>query len=349
VMTLAVVILLLIFPIVMILNVKSFSVPPPFQLRVGKSLQVQHWLAIIGVEFSTLFGTFLLPKLSSILVSKYVTKRLMGSGLELSTLLNTQQSAPFPTQFRHGMKRLLGIRLVLPIFGVVLSIAYKFSFENVSIEDTIQISNVALVEAGDLSVQFDAPTQFTTNLLDLLGLGDETSIVFQNSTQIFLVGPALGLSATNSLLRGVLQTCHPHYYDRFAFSSSPTPSTEQIGNNSIRVQDSSGSSTVVDISFAADGSLAAGLGQLNPTSDSTKTAIYTEFVTVVRAICVGYVSWSRSDLYPIFNSKIPKTSTAPKQPFIRWRGNHLLSATLYLHSWDPRFQMLSKLVDKLME
>ena len=77
-----------------------------------------------------------------------------------------------------------------------------------------------------LSVQSDLPTQFTTNLLDLLGLGDETSIVFQNSTQIFLVGPALELSATNSLLRGVLQTCHPHYYDRFAFSSSLTPSTE---------------------------------------------------------------------------------------------------------------------------
>ena len=112
--SLAVVILLLIFPILMTPNVKSLSIPPPFQLRVGKSLQVQHWLAIIGVEFSTLFGTFLLPKLSSILVSKYVTKRLMGSGLELSTLLNTQQSAPFPTQFRHGMKRLLGIRLALP-------------------------------------------------------------------------------------------------------------------------------------------------------------------------------------------------------------------------------------------
>jgi hypothetical protein len=143
VMTLAVVILLLVFPILMISNVKSFSIPPPFQLRVGKSLQVQHWLAIIGVEFSTLFGMFLLPKLSSTLVSKYVTKRLMGSGLELSTLLNSQQSAPFPTQFRHGMKRLLGIRLALPIFGVALSIAYKFSFENVSIEDMIQISNVA--------------------------------------------------------------------------------------------------------------------------------------------------------------------------------------------------------------
>jgi hypothetical protein len=162
VMTLAVVILLLVFPILMISNVKSFSIPPPFELRVGKSLQVQHWLAIIGVEFSTLFGTFLLPKLSSILVSKYVTKRLMGSGLELSTLLNSQQSAPFPTQFRHGMKRLLGIRLALPIFGVALSIAYKFSFENVSTEDTIQISNVALVEAGD----FVGAIRFTYSVHD---------------------------------------------------------------------------------------------------------------------------------------------------------------------------------------
>jgi hypothetical protein len=219
----------------------------------------------------------------------------------------------------------------------------------VSIEDTIQISNVALVEAGDLSVQFDAPTQFTTNLLDLLGLGDETSIVFQNSTQIFLVGPALDLSATNSLLRGVLQTCHPHYYDRFAFSSSPTPSTEQIGNNSIRVQDSSGSSTVVDISFAADGSLAAGLGQLNPTSDPTKTAIYTEFVTVVRAICVGYVSWSRSDLYPISQLQDPQkvncTQAALHQ--MAWQSSPI--SKLHLHSWDPRFQVLGKLVDKLME
>jgi hypothetical protein len=160
--SLAVVILLLIFPILMTPNVKSLSIPPPFQLRVGKSLQVQHWLAIIGVEFSTLLGTFLLPKLSSILVSKYDTKRLMGSGLEWSTLLNSQQSAPFPTQFRHGMKGLLGTRLALPIFGVALSIAYKFSFENVSIEDTIRISNVALVEVDD----FVGEIRFTYSVHD---------------------------------------------------------------------------------------------------------------------------------------------------------------------------------------
>jgi hypothetical protein len=187
-----------------------------------------------------------------------------------------------------------------------------------------------LPEAGDLSVQFDSPAQFTTNLLDLLGLGDETSIVSQNSTQIFLVGPALELSATNSLLRGVLQTCHPHYYDQFAFSSSLTPSTEQIGNNSIRVQDSSGSSTVVDISFAADGSLAAGLGQLNPTADFTKTVIYTEFVTVVRDIFVGYVSWSRSDLYPISQLQDPQNVNCTKEALhqMAWQSSPISNITL---------------------
>jgi len=82
-----------------------------------------------------------------------------------SSYPSTSQSdswAPFPTQFRHGMKRLLGIRLALPIFGVALSIAYKFSFENVSTEDTIQISNVALVEAGD----FVGAIRFTYSVHD---------------------------------------------------------------------------------------------------------------------------------------------------------------------------------------
>jgi len=104
----------------------------------------------------------------------------------------------------------------------------------------------------------------------------------------------------------------------------------QIGNNSIRVQDSSGSSTVVDISFAADGSLAAGLGQLNPTADFTKTVIYTEFVTVVRDIFVGYVSWSRSDLYPISQLQDPQNVNCTQAALhqMAWQSSPISDITL---------------------
>ena len=98
-------------------------------LCVGSQLSVQSWLAIVGLEFA-LLGSFLLPKLTSIAVSKSLTRQLLTTGLPAGRLLNSSPDAPLLAQLR-GVKKVLVFRYGLMILVTAVSVIYKFSFVSV--------------------------------------------------------------------------------------------------------------------------------------------------------------------------------------------------------------------------
>jgi hypothetical protein len=88
---------------------------------VGGHLSVPAWLAIVGVEFS-LLGTAVIPRTASVLISKYLTTRLIQDGLPLSTLLNLHPSAPVRTQLQRGMKKVVFLRVLVAVLAGITEI-----------------------------------------------------------------------------------------------------------------------------------------------------------------------------------------------------------------------------------
>jgi hypothetical protein len=96
-------------------------------LCVGHDYSISIWLAIIGIEFS-ISGTLILPRLHALVVSKILTRKLLNGDVKLSTILNSQSTAPILTQARYGLRRLFIWRVLILLVVAAASVSYKFSF-----------------------------------------------------------------------------------------------------------------------------------------------------------------------------------------------------------------------------
>ncbi|MCJ1394154.1 hypothetical protein MMC18_007032 [Xylographa bjoerkii] len=299
--------LLILSAVLMIANVEGSWSTYPYPLHIGGQLSISSWTAIIGVEFS-LFGTILLPRLKALFASKYLTKKLTsGAGLKLSTLLNAQESAPLDTQVRYGIKRLLAIRVMVIVVALTFSISYKFSFEMAAIQATVMIDGDT-VDIGQLPQGGDG--EFSTNLLDVIGFGDETSVVFANGT--FIVGPAFNMSSVNSLLAGNITTCYPQPYHRSIYTSPDLKTVDTVGDERYRIIALNNNvNGTADILQSPNGSLQAGLG----TQDSNGDVSYTDFVVVDTTFCIGYVSWSNVNQYSNYRLQSVQDMNCTTLPF----------------------------------
>jgi len=143
---LSVSILLLIFATLMVLNgVCSYSTTlftSWYPVCVGGHLSVQSWLVITGLELS-LLTLLILPRTYALLTSKYLTRRLTSTGLPLSTLLNSQTTAPFLTVLRHGHWGLKCLRFALLVLAAATTILYKFTFTPVISNGTLPVYGYA--------------------------------------------------------------------------------------------------------------------------------------------------------------------------------------------------------------
>lgn len=132
---------------------------------IGGHLSVQSWLAIVGVEFGAL--GIIIPRVQRLLVSKYLTHRLVYHGLGLAKILNSQTTAPLKTQLVHGSNAVFLLRVPFVIAAVAFSILYKWSFVKVSRYDTFPLSTTS----SPIPLGYDATGHITTisnNLVDAL-------------------------------------------------------------------------------------------------------------------------------------------------------------------------------------
>jgi hypothetical protein len=134
-------ILLVIFATLMIVNgVCSRSttlLTSWYAVCVGGHLSVQSWLVITGLELS-LLTLLILPRTYTILTSKYLTRRLTSTGLPLSTVLNSQTTAPFLTLLLHGHWGLKSLRFALLALAAVTTVLYKYTFTPVISDSILQ-------------------------------------------------------------------------------------------------------------------------------------------------------------------------------------------------------------------
>ncbi|KAF8865247.1 hypothetical protein BDZ45DRAFT_668692 [Acephala macrosclerotiorum] len=101
----------------------------PSPLHIGSHLSPSTWTALVSIQFS-LFGTVLLPCLLTLFTSKLLARNLTtGNGMKISTLLNTQESAPLRTQYRHGNLGLLVFKVLTKAGSFILCITCIFSFQ----------------------------------------------------------------------------------------------------------------------------------------------------------------------------------------------------------------------------
>jgi len=211
---------------------------------VGSQLSVQSWLAIVGVEFS-LLGSFLLPRLGSVVISKSLTTKLRTTGLPAARLLNSSPNAPLVAQMK-GSKRLLVFRLLLLSLAAAVSVLYKFSFTAVDAPDRIAVD--ALVGHDPDNVEFDGnytpigdsdiprlnsynqftdpalpPEIFSANLVDFLTKSNSSVAYATNATYRFrasgeqldvIVAPKVNETSLSRVVSGTVQTCDALFYLR---------------------------------------------------------------------------------------------------------------------------------------
>jgi hypothetical protein len=111
-----------------------------FPVCVGRHISVQSWLAIVGLEF-TILGLIVIPRIWSVLISKFLTWKLARRGLPLATLLNSQTNSPSWTKLCKGLKSTLILRVLVFFIVLAVSILYKFSFVQVGRVDTIALTD----------------------------------------------------------------------------------------------------------------------------------------------------------------------------------------------------------------
>ncbi|KAN0119241.1 hypothetical protein V8E51_001449 [Hyaloscypha variabilis] len=282
--------LLILTATLMVSNVGGSRSTYPYSLHIGSHLSVSSWTAIIGLEFS-LFYSILLPRLAAQSGSKFLTKKLTtDGGLKLSTLLNAQETAPLKIQVRYGIRQLLAIRAMAIVATLTLSVSYKFSFEKAAIQATLMVDGF-LVSRGEFP-NTGFGFGLSTNLLDVAGFGDGTSVQFAKET--FIVGPAFNVSSVNSLRSGRVTTCYMQPYGSSKFTSLDPKTLDITGDESYRINATSDNVTrALDIFQAPNGNLQAGSGIL----DSDGAISYTDFVEVNTTVCFGYISWSNINEY----------------------------------------------------
>lgn len=133
---------------------------------VGGKLSIQGWLAIVGFEFGAL-GLWVVPRTRNLLISKFFTARLTSEGVSWTDVLNSQSTAPFRTQIRHGLKSTLFIRILVLVFVAIFSISSKFSFVQVKMFDTLGLPDASFSVA--LGCNADGKCNgISNNLIDAL-------------------------------------------------------------------------------------------------------------------------------------------------------------------------------------
>lgn len=322
-------------------NHRRTSVHPA--LYIGGHLSIQAWLAIVGVEFS-LLGTVVIPRMVAVFISKYLTKRLTGDGMLLSTLLNLHPSAPMQTQLRWGMKRVMFLRLLVIILAGTGSILYKFSFV------TVDMGGIFAIQPASQNTRpFGTSTTVTSpassvNLLERLQNIDQvngTSLLYLplNSTtfpisQKIIMGPQLNATSAKQLLVGKVQSCIPYSYSshdltatiQVRFDTFPLI-TDPPYNNAVRFMVLGGNYTnyLVDINSSPDGALQAflaeGLDMVWPGNGHR----YTSLIEVKTEICRGYTSWNTSNsIYQEYFLQTPQDIGCIREDFdvASWNASH---------------------------
>ncbi|KUJ21743.1 uncharacterized protein LY89DRAFT_729247 [Mollisia scopiformis] len=283
---------------------------------IGGHLSVQSWLAIVGVESGAL--GIIIPRVSRLLVSKYLTHRLVYHGLGLAKILNSQTTAPLRAQLVHGSNAVFCFRIPFLVATVAFSILYKWSFVKVSRFDTFPLSTTNL----PIPLGYDATGHITTvsnNLVDALDPSNPHSSLFvfplssenssnANYTQIF--GPSLNpitLSApSNQVSTGTLTFCAPSFYsDNTIVSSSPSwvppMLTTDSNGDGLRITNTDGS--LIDIS-SANGTITIMAGIFGQTD---VTPHYTSYLSANVSVCKGYVSWAINNVLDPSSSAISTT------------------------------------------
>ncbi|OBT38767.1 hypothetical protein VE00_10834 [Pseudogymnoascus sp. WSF 3629] len=287
---------------------------------VGGHLSVPAWLAIVGVEFS-LLGTVVIPRTASVLISKYLTTRLIQDGLPLSTLLNLHPSAPVRTQLQRGMKKVVFIRVLVVVLAGIGSILYKFSFARTNMQGRINIPPAPLQDISQLGPQWKTVIPIgehevqgsfvSVNLNDMVkGQGGENSSSIRhlpaNSTRFplsekIILGPKLNTTSARQLLVGTVQSCVPYSYARHTVThysgtghdSNPTIEDSPY-NSGIRFFAKGGDTNyLIDITSSPSGALQAYWTQ--GLDNAGVGGRYTSLTEITTDLCRGYTSWSTLD------------------------------------------------------
>jgi len=201
-------------------------------LCVGSQLSVQSWLAIIGVEFS-LLGSFLLPRLGSIAISKSFTKKLTASGLPVARLLNSSPDAPLLAQVR-GVKMVLMFRCTLFVLIAAVAVLYKFSFTTVDALGSVAVQTTRgydyhYTEIGASDILFPkwhsllSSDVLSANLVDFM-TGNTGSVTYAtNASETFMpsgertdviIGPKANGTLLSHIANGTIETCQALLYLR---------------------------------------------------------------------------------------------------------------------------------------
>jgi hypothetical protein len=281
----------------------GFSADTP--LCEGQSLSIQSWLAILGVQF-TLLGTVVLPRAGSILTSKYITKRVAGSnGLSLATLLNSQTQAPLKTQLRHGLRRVILVRILIVTIVTALTILYTFSFVRVTATGILDIPKASWTELGESS---SSENPFSNNLQDRIADNTLSSRYVKETKDIYdprhlVIGPSLNISSASPLLNGTVRLCYPLHYTRneisFVVDSTTLPAIKDTPyKNGLRIF--SRGQEFIDI-YGSSGNLSILLGE-----SLTRPISYLSKITATVKVCTGHVLWKNDRGYQEFEIQDPQ-------------------------------------------
>jgi hypothetical protein len=272
---------------------------------VGGHLSVRSWLAIVGLEFSVL-GLIVIPRIQSVLISKFLTWRLTHSGMPLAKLLNSQTNAPSWTKFRLGLKSSFFLQVLIFSIVITASILFKFSFVRVGRIDTIGLSDVkelilmgcdAASRCNGVSANFidalstsNSSSSFSFNIT----LNLTTSSALKQYSQVF--GPSQD-DVAHQLSEGDLYLCTPTYYSRTKITlnasdwSPPalTPDSNPTGVRFTNPYDYS----ILDI-LSSNGTLQIFSGTFGVLD---QRAEYISMLTASTEVCLGYTSWSVNNTF----------------------------------------------------
>ncbi|EPE33294.1 hypothetical protein GLAREA_06306 [Glarea lozoyensis ATCC 20868] len=291
--------ILLLTSILLIVNAncsKPYGISAEALVCVGGQLSIQSWLVIVGLEFGFL-GYFLFPRIAEVLISKVLTRGLAGDGMSFASLLNSQRTAPWKTQMRFGLKRVLGIRILGVVIILVFSILYKYSFVRVeryssfTLDDTQKPIILGCNGGGcngGVSDNFAGALSGTMGSSSNISFNPGSPMRAKQYTQVY--GPSQPAWAPQ-LKTGTEFLCTPTYYSRNKIYPNdqfwtPLVVGTDVYNNGVRFFDTSGG-TLVDV-YSANGTLQI----LSAKYGSNATTCYTSKLTAMVSVCVGYASWS---------------------------------------------------------
>jgi hypothetical protein len=307
---------------------------------VGGKLSIQSWLAIVGIEFGAL-GFIIIPRIQAVLVAKILTSRLMGDGLSLANMLNSQTTAPILTQLRLGARSILFLRIFILVAIATVSILYKFSFSRIAAFDTLGLTDKTLPVL--IGCDDEGPCNgISTNLLDALSntntpssFNTSFSPATKNSTKHYeqIFGPSQ-INIAHQLDEGSLYLCTPTYYSRNTVTPNvqnwtPPILTKTPYNHGLRYTNPY-NDTIMD-AFSLNGTLYI----LTGTFSTNTTARYTSLISSTIQVCLGFVSWSINNTgsrTSLLQNPIDIACVPEPFDFVKWQNASSTQFTLGLLS-----------------